>query len=347
MALLVDIHKKIGKFTLDVSFETHGGVTGLLGASGSGKSMTLKCIAGIEKPDRGRIILDDVTLFDSTRRINLTPQERKIGYLFQNYALFPNMNARQNILCGLRSGDSEYKEEKLSEILDRLQLRGLEKHRPHQLSGGQQQRVALARIMIGDPRIIMLDEPFSSLDSHLRGQLQVQMHELLGKFGKDALMVTHSRGEAFRLCERIALIEKGSIIAYDGTKEIFADPGSIQAAVITGCKNIVEARKIGEYEVEVPKWGIRLTTVKPLRDGLCAIGIRAHYFNPRSRRNSYPIRFTGKMEEPFEYTMLFRYENQDSDSPDIWWRTPKYRKGEYNPSVLGVSPLNVLPLYDK
>ena len=346
MGLFVDIHKEMGKFTLDVSFETCGGVTGLLGASGSGKSMTLKCIAGIEKPDRGRIVLDGIELFDSDKHINLTPQERKVGYLFQNYALFPNMDARQNILCGLRAGSSEEKESKLSEILDTLQLHGLEKHRPHQLSGGQQQRIALARIMIGNPRILMLDEPFSSLDSHLRGQLQVQMRELMMEFGKDVLMVTHSRGESFRMCGRLALIDNGAIVAYDETKELFADPGSIQAAVITGCKNITEARKIGEFEVEVPKWGIRLTTVKPLRDGLCAIGIRAHYFNPRSKRNSFPIHFTGRMEEPFEYTMLFRYENQDSDSPDIWWRTPKYRKGEYNPSVLGVSPVNVLPLYE-
>ena len=346
MALFVDIHKKLGKFRLDVSFETRGGVTGLLGASGSGKTMTLRCIAGIERPDRGRIVLDDVTLFDSERGINLTPQERKVGYLFQNYALFPNMNTRQNILCGLRTGSSREKEGKLSEILDRLQLRGLERHRPHQLSGGQQQRVALARIMIGDPRIIMLDEPFSSLDSHLRGQLQVQLRELLAKFGRDSLMVTHSRGEAYFICSAIALIDDGSIIAYDGTKELFADPGSIQAAIITGCKNIAEARKIGEYEMEVPEWGVRLTTVKPLRDGLCAVGIRAHYFNPRSKRNSYPIRFISKIEEPFEFTMLLRYENQDSGSPDIWWRTPKYMKGEYDPAVLGVSPVNVLPLYE-
>ena len=264
MGLFVDIHKRMGKFSLDVSLETCGWVTGLLGASGSGKSMTLKCIAGIEKPDRGQIILDGVTLFDSSRRINLTPQERKVGYLFQNYSLFPNMTVKQNILCGLRgrgkSGgepdSAEGRERKLSEIIEMMQLRGLEKRKPHQLSGGQQQRVAMARIMIGNPKIIMLDEPFSSLDSYLRGKLQVRMRELLTNFGKDVLMVTHSRGEAYRMCRRIALIDGGGIIAYDDTKEIFADPGSIQAAIITGCKNIVEARKSGEYEAEVPKWGV-------------------------------------------------------------------------------------------
>ena len=345
MSLFVDIHKKLGKFALDASFETPGDVTGLLGASGSGKSMTLKCIAGIEKPDHGRIVLDGVTLFDSERRINLSPQERKVGFLFQNYALFPNMNARQNILCGLRGESREEKERKLSEILDMTQLRGLEKHKPHQLSGGQQQRVALARILIGSPRLLMLDEPFSSLDSHLRGQLQIQLQELLKQFGKDVLMVTHSRDEAYRLCKRIALIDGGGIIAHKDTKELFADPESRQAALLTGCKNIVDAHKSGEFEVEVPQWGIRLVTAQPIRDNLCAVGIRAHYFNPRSKQNSFPICFTGEMEEPFEYIIQFRFENQSEDTPDVWWQTPKYRKVERGAAQLGIAPVNVLPLY--
>ena len=347
MSLYVDIHKKLGKFSLDITLETSGGVTGLLGASGEGKSMTLKCIAGIEKPDRGKIILDGVTLFDSDKRINLTPQERKVGYMFQNFALFPNMNVRRNILCGLRDKQSRaQKERELARMLDLMQLSGLEKHRPHQLSGGQQQRVALARIMIGGPRLLMLDEPFSSLDSHLRSQLQIEIKKLLDDFGKDVLMVTHSRDEAYRLSERIALIDGGRIIALGGTKALFADPGSRQAALLTGCKNVVDARKTGEFEVEVPSWGVRLTTAKPIGDNLCAIGIRAHYFNPKTAQNCFPVRFTGEMEEPFEYILQFRYETQDDACPDIWWRTPKYRKGDRGPGELGIAPANVLPLYE-
>jgi len=222
MSLYVDVTKKLGKFTLDVSFEASG-ITGILGASGCGKTMTLKCIAGIEKPDRGKIVLDGITLFDSEQRINLTPQMRKVGYLFQNYALFPNMNICQNILCGQRGERIGDKKQKLSEILDLMQLGGLEKHKPHQLSGGQQQRVALARIMIGNPRLLMLDEPFSSLDSHLRGQLQIQMLELFKKFGKDVIMVTHNRNEAYMLCEHIALIDDGRIVAHKDTKQLFSD----------------------------------------------------------------------------------------------------------------------------
>jgi len=346
MSLYVDIQKKFGKFTLEVSFETDCTITGILGASGSGKSMTLKCISGIEKPDKGKIVLDGITLFDSAQRINLTPQERKVGYLFQNYALFPNMNVRQNILCGLRGERKIEKECKLYEVLDIMQLRDLEYHKPHQLSGGQQQRVALARILIGKPRLLMLDEPFSSLDSHLRGQLQVETLGLLKEFGKDVLMVTHSRTEAYRLCESIAILEAGRIITYDKTKKLFSNPGSRVAALITGCKNIVDAKKTGEYEVDIPQWGINLTTAEPIRDGLCAVGIRAHYFNPKSVQNSFPVHFTGVMEEPFEYILLFRYEGQGESSPDIWWRTPKNIKGDQYPERLGIAPVNVLPLYE-
>jgi len=345
MSLYVDITKKLGRFKLDVSLEASG-ITGLLGASGSGKTMTLKCIAGIEKPDRGRIVLDGVTVFDSALHINLTPQRRKVGYLFQNYALFPNMNVCQNILCGLRGESKEDKNRKLFDILNLMQLSGLEKHKPHQLSGGQQQRVALARIMIGDPRLLMLDEPFSSLDSHLRGHLQIQMKALLDEFGKDVLMVTHSRSEAYKLCQRIALIDDGKILVHKDTKSLFSDPGSRSAAIMTGCKNITDAVKTGTNEVEVPEWGVRFITAQPIRDGLCAIGIRAHYFNPKSGQNNMPVRFTGMMEEPFEYILMFRYESQKADSPDIWWRLPKNMKSDSYPGSLGVAPVNVLPLYE-
>ena len=346
MSLFVDIEKKLGKFHLKAAFETDGGVTGLLGASGCGKSMTLKCIAGIEKPDRGRIILDGVTLFDSEKRINLPPQKRGIGFLFQNYALFPNMNVRQNILCGLHNEyEREQKEQAFEDVIDLMQLRGLEKHRPHELSGGQQQRAALARILVGRPNLLMLDEPFSALDSHLRGQLQLQMLKLLKQFGKDSLIVSHNRDEVYMLCDRIALIDGGKLLVMKETKELFNDPESRQAALMTGCKNVVEARKKGEYEVEVPEWGVSFVTEKPVRDGLCAIGIRAHYFGPRTVLNRYPVKFTGEIEEPFDIIFPFRYESQDENSPDVWRRMPKDKKRAENPAELGVNPKHVLLLY--
>ena len=200
MGLYVEIKKKIGNFFLDVSFEAAEGVSGLLGASGSGKSMTLKCIAGIVKPDVGRIVLNGKVLFDSKLNINLAPQKRRIGYLFQNYALFPNMTVRDNILCGARNiKDAGERERKLREIIEIMQLNGFEERRPGQLSGGQQQRAAMGRILIGSPELLLLDEPFSALDSHLRGQIQIETQKLLKSFGKDALLVTHSRDEIYHL----------------------------------------------------------------------------------------------------------------------------------------------------
>jgi molybdate transport system ATP-binding protein len=347
VSLFVDISKKLGEFKLDVSFETDGAVLGLLGASGSGKSMTLKCIAGIEKPDRGRIVLDGVTLFDSERKINLPPQQRKVGYLFQNYALFPNMNVRQNILCGLHyENDTAEKERALHDIIELLQLGGFEKHKPHELSGGQQQRTALARILIGNPKLLLLDEPFSALDSHLRGQLQVQMQKLLKRFGRNALMVTHSRGEAYLLCSRIALVDNGRIIALKETKALFDDPGSRQAAQLTGCKNITKAVKTGEYEIEAPAWGVRFTTKKPVREDLSAIGIRSHCFDAEIMQNRRHVSFTGEVEEPFEYILQFRYDDQNENSPDVWWRIQKGNNDAGRPAELGVDPADVLLLYE-
>ncbi len=164
MSLSVDIEKKLGAFHLRSKFEVPDETMALLGASGCGKSMTLKCIAGIVTPDRGRIVLGDRVLFDSEKKINLPPQQRKVGYLFQQYALFPNMSVEQNILCGIRSGDKAEKRCVLAEKIRMFRLEGLEKKHPAQLSGGQQQRVALARILCSEPEAILLDEPFSALD---------------------------------------------------------------------------------------------------------------------------------------------------------------------------------------
>ena len=346
MSLSVQIQKQLGAFHLNVSFETSGDVLGFLGASGCGKSYTLKCIAGIETPDAGRIVLDGQVLFDSEKKINLKPQQRRVGYLFQNYALFPNMTVCENILCGLHGEPDRHERERLLNAhLDLLQLRGLEQHRPHQLSGGQAQRVALARILVNRPKLLMLDEPFSALDAHLREKLQLQMQDLLKQFGKDVLLVTHSRDEAYHLCHRIAVLHEGKLLTVQDTKQLFADPQSVPAAVLTGCKNIAPAGKIGEFEVEVPQWGIRLRTAKPVGDHLQAVGIRAHYFHEKTTINQFPVTFTGGMEEPFETILEFRYPQQDPDSPALWWRIPKDKLGPVRPQRLGIAPVNVLLLY--
>ena len=211
MALLVDIEKRLGDFRLDVKLEVGNEVLGLVGNSGCGKSLTLRCIAGIEKPDRGRIVLDGVTLFDSEKHVNLTPQKRHTGLMFQNYALFPNMTVRQNIRSGtLRDKQTEQeRDRKVSDIMDSFGLSALAQHFPSQLSGGQQQRTALARILVSEPRILMLDEPFSALDSELKFHMEAEVRDVIRHFGKTAILVSHDKGEAYRLSDRIVVMHDG------------------------------------------------------------------------------------------------------------------------------------------
>ena len=194
MSLYVDIEKRLGAFRLQSKFEVADETLALLGASGCGKSVTLKCIAGIMTPDRGRIVLNGRVLFDSEKRTDLTPQQRRVGYLFQQYALFPNMTVEQNILCGIRAGSRSEKRALAAEKLRMFRLEGLEKKYPAQLSGGQQQRVALARILCSEPQAILLDEPFSALDSYLKWNLELELSDLLAGFRGPILWVSHELG---------------------------------------------------------------------------------------------------------------------------------------------------------
>lgn len=346
MSLSVHIRKRVGDFQLSADLEHPGGITGILGASGCGKSLTLKAVAGIVKPDAGRIVLDGKVLYDSEKRICLKPQQREVGYLFQNYALFPNMTVEKNILCGLRrEKDRRRRLEKMEEMLEWMNLSGQRKLYPHQLSGGQQQRTALARMLVSGPKLLLLDEPFSALDAYLREQLQIQVKEILGRFGRDVLLVSHSRDEIYYLCGRTAIMHQGRILKTDGTGEIFADPGTWAGAALTGCKNIAAARKTGEYEVEVPEWGVRLRAARPVGEKVCAVGLRAHYFRPGTGENSFPVICSSRREEPFEMRILFRFGGQQEGSPDLWWRLPKSEAPGVMPERLGIAPENVLLLY--
>ena len=241
MSLIVDIEKKLGSFTLRSRFETAGGTMALLGASGCGKSVTLKCIAGIMTPDRGRIVLDGETLFDSEKRVDLTPQQRRVGYLFQQYALFPNMSVMQNIQCGIRTGSRAEKQRQAAEQLRRFHLEGLERKYPAQLSGGQQQRAALARILCSKPRVILLDEPFSALDSFLKWNLELELKDLLADFGGPILWVSHDLGECRRNCQTVCVMENGVSAAVTDMETLLRRPASLGAARLTGCRNFLPA----------------------------------------------------------------------------------------------------------
>ena len=201
--LYVKIEKCLDRYTLKANFKCEKDTLVLFGASGAGKSMTLKCIAGIEKPDRGVIQLNDKVLFDSNKNINLPPQKRHVGYLFQDYALFPDMTVSGNILSAMRKLPKAERERKLSDLIKRFQLNGLEKRRPELLSGGEKQRVALARIFASSPEVLLLDEPFSSLDTLLKLQLIPYIREIIADFGGETLMVSHDIEEVRQLCPKL------------------------------------------------------------------------------------------------------------------------------------------------
>ena len=257
MSLCVDIEKKLGAFRLRAQFEAQDGTTALLGASGCGKSVTLKCIAGIMTPDCGRIVLGDRVLFDSEKKIDLPPQQRRVGYLFQQYALFPNMTVEQNILCGIRREHKAQKRELLAEKIRMFQLEGLEKKHPAQLSGGQQQRVALARILSSEPEAILLDEPFSALDSYLKWNLELELADLLALFGGPVLWVSHDLDECYRNCGSVCVMEDGKTGAVTGMDEMIRHPESVSTARLAGCKNFLAAvEKNGA--VYLPEWGMAL-----------------------------------------------------------------------------------------
>ena len=242
---------------LRADFEAENVTTALLGASGSGKSITLKCIAGIMTPDRGSIVLDGRVLFDSEKRINLPPQQRRVGYLFQQYALFPNMTVEQNICCGIRSGKREEKQLKTADAVKRFRLEGLEKKHPVQLSGGQQQRVALSRILLSEPDAILLDEPFSALDSFLKWDLELELSDLLRDFHGPILWVSHDLGECFRNCQSVCVMENGISGAVTDMGDLLRHPATQGAARLIGCHNFLPARRCGNG-VKINGWDIVL-----------------------------------------------------------------------------------------
>ena len=209
--LEVQIYKKLAEFDLDVSFQVEDHILGLMGASGSGKSMTLKCIAGIETPDEGRIVLNDRVLFDSEKKINVPIQKRNVGYMFQSYALFPNMNVYENISVGLRARKVKDVDIVAQKVMKQFQISELASRYSKQLSGGQRQRVALARLMAYEPDVLLLDEPFSALDEDLKEDLLRELKSEL-QISKPVIFVSHNKEEVNELCDFKYKIKQGEIV---------------------------------------------------------------------------------------------------------------------------------------
>lgn len=316
MALSVDIHKKLGNFQLDVQFDAAHESLALLGASGCGKSVTLRCIAGILKPDEGKVVLDGVTLFDSAAGIDLPPQKRQVGYLFQQYALFPNMSVRQNIMAAVR--DRSRRIAAADEMLHRFQLEDLADKKPHQLSGGQQQRTALARILSSEPKTILLDEPFSALDSYLQYQLEVELAETLEHFPGTIIWVSHDRGEVFRNCRRVCVLDQGCSQGTYTLRELFHQPATEAAARLSGCKNYVDAVPNGN-EVIVPEWGLTLHCAEQVPADIRRIGIRAHHVSLAggSSQNTFTCSVLRVIQDVFTTIILLRPDGAAPDSPPL------------------------------
>ena len=327
MTLEVAVEKTFKGFKLCVQFAHDNDIMGVLGASGSGKSMTLKCIAGIETPQKGRIVLNGRVLFDSEQKINLKPQERKVGYLFQNYALFPNMTVEENIMSGMGKKPPM---DKVREYVERFQLTGLEKRLPSQISGGQKQRVALARMMASQPEILLLDEPLSALDSYLKWQMEEELLEMLSQVHKTVLFVSHSRDEVYHLCHRVCLVNKGRIETIQEKKEFFRNPRTVAAARISGCRNISAARKTGPHELEAADWGMRFVTERDVPDDLAFVGARAHEIKAEYTEKRIPGRMLAEpnkscmkveklLEQQFESELCFNAQRMEKTRCVCLW----------------------------
>jgi ABC-type sulfate/molybdate transport systems ATPase subunit len=322
--LEVEIERNLPGFTLRVAFRAENAPLGILGASGAGKSMTLRAIAGFEPHLRGRVVLDGRVLFDSAAGIRVPSRARNVGLLFQHYALFPHLTVLQNITFGLRRLEPAERTRRAALQMAALHLSGLENQYPGALSGGQQQRVALARCFAPQPAALLLDEPFSALDTHLRSQLELQLHETLNGYAGVTLLVSHNLEEIYRLCGEIVVLDNGRVIASGPREEIFRRPPNVVTARLTGCKNFSRARVTSSSLVEALDWNCSLRCPEPMPSAVGHVGVRAHHVcvgpmkpgsdNPLN--NEFPCWLAAATQGPFRVTAYLRMHSVALDSSD-------------------------------
>jgi molybdate transport system permease protein len=326
MTLEVQIAKKLSDFTLDVSFVASDAPLSILGASGAGKTMLLRSIAGLERPDQGRIAIDGRVLFDAQQRINVPARSRRIGMLFQNYALFPHRTVAENIGFGLHHLRREVQHRQIEALVDRTYIKGLQYRYPRELSGGEQQRVALARALAIEPQALLLDEPLSALDTHLRGRVEVHLQETFARYRRPTLLVTHNMEEAYRLGENLLVLARGRVAAFGPKEEIFRHPPNLEVAQLTGCKNLSRAISISDDLIQAVDWNCRLhlhhaPDHSPAR-AVAHVGIRAHYIDflesssggTTSGENAFPCWLVRSSETPFRITLYLRLHQPPTDN---------------------------------
>ena len=354
IGLFVDIEKYLPGFNLSVTFNCQNQPLGLLGASGSGKSLILRSLAGVETPSRGRIVLNGRILFDSEKGINLPSRQRRIGFVVQNYALFPHLTVAENIAFGLSKNLSKKViKQQIANQLELVQLPGMENRYPHQLSGGQQQRVAIARALASRPEALLLDEPFSALDTHLRAQLERQMIKTLSNYDGVTIFVTHNMDEAYRICENLLVMEKGRAIANNSKQKIFERPDSVSLAKITGCKNFSRAIILDNQQLEAIDWDVKLHTVPRIPDYLAYTGIRAHqiiFGRDLSDINTFPCWLANAIEGPHRVTLYLKLNQPSNHDRDFHIQAELYKdkwleiKEQALPWTVTLSPHRLLLL---
>ncbi|MEG1826517.1 MAG: ATP-binding cassette domain-containing protein [Gordonibacter sp.] len=316
MSLEVNVRKRFSSFTLDVDFSAEAETLGFLGASGCGKSLTMRCIAGIETPDEGRIVVNGQVFFDSERRINVKPQQRKTALLFQNYMLFPNLTVAENVGAGIgRDVARGDRDGIVAAELKRFGLESFDGRYPAQLSGGQQQRVALARMLAARPGILMLDEPFSALDAHLKGVLEQNLVSLFEAYDGTVLYVSHDIDEALRFCDRIAVVEAGRIMETGTGDDLVNRPQSLAGVKLSGCKNATPAVFADSHRVRLPKWGVEVETAQEVPGDVTHLGVRAFFLERADGPgpNCYRMRVDRISDSRFDRTVLLGFLDRAQD----------------------------------
>ena len=354
-ALEMSVERRLENFDLKVDFRAVSGAVGLLGASGAGKTMTLRMIAGIVTPDRGRILLNGRVLFDRATGKNVPAARRRVGVVFQDYALFPHKTVAENVGFGLSDLPRPQRQARVQSLLERMHIAELADRYPAEISGGQRQRTAIARCLAIEPDALLFDEPFAALDPHLRRQMEEQLRETLADYRGAVIFVTHDMEEAFRFCTDLLVLDGGRVIASGPKHQLFEHPQSVVAARLTGCKNIVTARQIAVGRIAVDAWNCELQTAGAVPVGLTHLGVRSHqirFGSELSGENTFPCWLVSTSEAPHEMTLYLRLHNQpqsgdkphlQADLPKELWRT---LSGQAQPWRIQLAPERLLLLED-
>ena len=346
----VNIAKDLGNFSLNLSLSLQKGLTVLFGPSGSGKTLTLHTIAGLVEPDSGTIRVNGTVYFDKRGGVNLPIPHRRVGYVFQEPSLFPHMSVFENIAYGISGLSSEEMKQMVTPLIEKMRLSGLEKNFPHQISGGQKQRVALARALVTSPLLLLLDEPFASLDNPVREELRLDLLRIREEDHVPIVFVTHDVEEAFVLSDEIIVLNDGKVEQIGSKEDIFYRPQTQKVAKFFGVKNIFhgKVKEIrpgeGEMTVWVEEKGFRSSI--PYREGAVVGEWLRFCIRPEEimiLKEGRPIKknlegniFTGKIvrivEKGAEHTLFFKQSRDDYDFeisiPNLAYRSLRIKEGQ-------------------